>query len=48
MYIRFIETPTENPLSFELNDNGQMIADEMELEIDDIVKFNKSASLEGK
>ena len=47
MYVKFIETPTENPLSFELNDNGKMIADEMELEIDDIIRLNKSASFEG-
>ena len=47
MYVKFIERPTDNPLSFELNDNGQMIADEMELEFKDIDKLNKSTLLEG-
>ena len=32
MYVEFTQMPTENPLSFKLNDHAEMIADEMDLQ----------------
>ena len=45
MYVEFTEMPTENPLSFKLNDHAEMLADEMDLQYEKISQGTPSEKL---